>query len=156
MLSEVRSPPSSLSDSLVFIRLNKTAVTWLPALDAKSRRWICDVSARTTHMLVVSRYFQSCLWSSSRLTFWKKSCLHCPHPPPVITPQVSLMWPTWRCQERVCEFTKASEEGLTCALNALPHLHSFTTSCVKACFDFSSAGNTCASDICDPCSVYFE
>lgn len=58
------SPPPSLGPPLVFIRLNKTAVTWLQALDAKSRRWICDVSARTTHVQVVSPYFQSCLWSS--------------------------------------------------------------------------------------------
>lgn len=119
---------SSLSDSLVFIRLNKTAVTRRPALDAKSKRWICDVPARRTHVLLVSCYFQCSLWSSP-LTFWRKAAFSVPFPLPVITPRVSLMRPTWRCQQRVCEFTMASKNGgLTRAWNALLHLHSFRPS----------------------------
>lgn len=106
--------PPRISDSLVFIRLNKTAVTWLLALDAKSRRWICGVSARRTHVLVVSHYSQS--WLIILPTHLsERSCIYCPLTPPLITSQVSLMWPTWSCQERVCEFTRGSDSCIKCA-----------------------------------------
>lgn len=149
MPSEVSAPPH-LSDSLVFISLNKAAVTWLPALDAESRRWICDVSARTTHVLVVTHHFQSCdhLLDSP----FGEKLLSLSPPPSGNNPWgvldvthedvrrglVSSLWPlkggggeVWLVHFHTCFSLLPPVKGL--------------------CLDFISAGNTpFTSDICAP------
>lgn len=142
--------------SLVFIRRNKTAVTRLPALDAKSRRWISDVSARSTHMLLV------------RAAIFSPVCDHPLHSPYVKKLHSLSPPPSGNNPPGVLDVThmKMSGEGLwvhyglrrgpdlgiKCASTPAFFYHLLWK---RLCWKLCSAVNTRASDICDPCSVYF-